>query len=252
MSDPDVAGAKGVWTQHTVDGPGTPSVVRWYELVPSLCNGTTCPAAALKQAGTVSDATPLRLQRRDLADRQRPGRGDPLQPRQRIPARSDPRSVACGGHAGGGDRGRHPDRIERGRGAGLQLQPGAVPVGGLRGSDARPDAGRHGVGVEPAARLPEWQQPEVDHPQLRDPGAEWVRAAGRRYSTPGLAGTRLRRVLGGQPYPRTAARLRLMCSPAADLDAAHGRHPRCQRPAAAVAGCAAVGGRARRPCYAGR
>lgn len=57
MSDPDVAGAKGVWTQHTVDGPGTPSVVRWYELVPSLCNGTTCPAAALKQAGTVSDAT---------------------------------------------------------------------------------------------------------------------------------------------------------------------------------------------------
>jgi hypothetical protein len=57
MSDPDVAGAKGVWTQHTVDGPGTPSVVRWYELVPSLCNGSTCPAAALKQAGTVSDAT---------------------------------------------------------------------------------------------------------------------------------------------------------------------------------------------------
>lgn len=57
MSDPDIAGAKGVWTQHTVDGPGTPSVLRWYELVPSLCNGTTCPAAALKQAGTVSDAT---------------------------------------------------------------------------------------------------------------------------------------------------------------------------------------------------
>ena len=57
MSDPDVSGAKGVWTQHTVDGPGTPSVVRWYELVPSLCNGTTCPGAALKQAGTVSHAT---------------------------------------------------------------------------------------------------------------------------------------------------------------------------------------------------
>jgi hypothetical protein len=56
MSDPDAAGAKGVWTQHTVDGPGTPSVVRWYELVPSLCNGTTCPAGALKQAGTISDA----------------------------------------------------------------------------------------------------------------------------------------------------------------------------------------------------
>ena len=57
MSDPDVSGAKGLWTQHTVDGPGAPSVVRWYELVPSLCDGTTCAAAALKQAGTVSDAT---------------------------------------------------------------------------------------------------------------------------------------------------------------------------------------------------
>jgi hypothetical protein len=57
MSDPDAGGAKAVWTQHTVDGPGTPSIVRWYELIPSLCNGTTCPAGALKQAGTVSDAT---------------------------------------------------------------------------------------------------------------------------------------------------------------------------------------------------
>ena len=92
MSDPDVAGAKGIWSQHTVDGPGTPSVVRWYELVPSLCNGTTCPAAALKQAGTVCH--PLRLQRRDLADPQRPGRGDPIQPRQRIAARTDPRPLA--------------------------------------------------------------------------------------------------------------------------------------------------------------
>ena len=60
MSDPDAAGAKGVWTQHTVDGPGTPSVVRWYELVPSLCNGTTCPAGALKQAGTCQRRHPLR------------------------------------------------------------------------------------------------------------------------------------------------------------------------------------------------
>jgi hypothetical protein len=54
-SDPDAGSAKGVWTQHTVDGPGSPSIVRWYELVPSLCNGTTCPSGALKQAGTVSD-----------------------------------------------------------------------------------------------------------------------------------------------------------------------------------------------------
>jgi hypothetical protein len=57
MSDPDAAGAKGIWTQHTVDGPGTPSIARWYELLPSLCNGVTCPGSALKQAGTVSDAS---------------------------------------------------------------------------------------------------------------------------------------------------------------------------------------------------
>jgi hypothetical protein len=55
MSDPDAAGAKGIWTQHTVDGPGTPSIARWYELLPSLCNGVTCPGSGLKQAGTVSD-----------------------------------------------------------------------------------------------------------------------------------------------------------------------------------------------------
>ena len=182
---------------------------------------------------------PLRLQRRDLADRQRPGRGDPLQPRQRVAAPTDPCPLACGRHAGGCDRGRHPDRIERRRGAGLQLQPGAVPVGRLRRSDARPDPRRHRVGVEPAARLPEWQQPEMDHPQLRDPGLQRVRPAGGRHAAPGLAGTRLRRVLGVQPHSRTAARLQLLCAAAADLDAAHGRHPRCERSGGAVAwrGC---------------
>ena len=151
-----------------------------------------------------------------------------------------------------GDRGRHPDRIERGRGAGLQLQPGAVPVGRLRRRDARPDPGRHRLGIEPVDRLPEWHQPEVDHPQLRDPGLERVRAAGGRHPAPGLAGARLRRVLGVQPHSRTAARLRLLCTAAADLDAAHGRHPRRERPAGAVARLAAARGRARRPCHAGR
>jgi hypothetical protein len=57
VSDPDLAGAKGLWTQHTIDGPGTPSVVRWYELVPSRCGGGTCPAAAVEQSGTISDPT---------------------------------------------------------------------------------------------------------------------------------------------------------------------------------------------------
>ena len=57
VADPDAGGAKGLWTQHTVDGPGTPSQVRWYELVPSRCGGGTCPAAAVEQAGTISDPT---------------------------------------------------------------------------------------------------------------------------------------------------------------------------------------------------
>ena len=55
MTDPDLSGAKAIWTQHTVDGPGSPSVVQWYELVPSRCAGGVCPAAAVEQAGTISD-----------------------------------------------------------------------------------------------------------------------------------------------------------------------------------------------------
>ncbi|MGH2978310.1 MAG: hypothetical protein ACRDLQ_01565 [Solirubrobacterales bacterium] len=57
VGDPDAGGAKGVWTQHTIDGPGTPSQVRWYELVPSRCADGTCPTATVEQAGTVSDPT---------------------------------------------------------------------------------------------------------------------------------------------------------------------------------------------------
>lgn len=55
IADPDLAGAKGVWTQHTVDGPGTPSIARWYQLVPGRCAGGACPAATVEQAGTISD-----------------------------------------------------------------------------------------------------------------------------------------------------------------------------------------------------
>lgn len=46
--DPAV-GQQAVWTQHTVDGPGGRSVVRWYELLPQ--------APAVRQAGTISDPT---------------------------------------------------------------------------------------------------------------------------------------------------------------------------------------------------
>jgi hypothetical protein len=47
-SDPDAGGAKAVWTQHTIDGPGGRSQVRWYELLP----GTT----TVRQQGTLSSA----------------------------------------------------------------------------------------------------------------------------------------------------------------------------------------------------
>ena len=50
VSDPTAGGAKGIWTQHTVAGPGGRSVVRWYEIL-----GGTPPT--LKQQGDVGDPT---------------------------------------------------------------------------------------------------------------------------------------------------------------------------------------------------
>ena len=231
MSDPDVAGAKGVWTQHTVDGPGSPSVVRWYELVPSLCNGTTCPAAALKQAGTVSDATHFVFNGaisptgngQDAVIHYNLGSGSLL---PQIHARWHAAGMAAGATAGDILIGSSVAAAQD-----FSCNPGPCRWGDYAG--ATPDPTRDDMvwAIEPAARLPERQQPEVDHAQLRDPGLERVRAAGGRHATAGLAGTRLRRVLGVQPHPRTAARLQLMCTAAADLDAAHGRHPRCERSA---------------------
>jgi fibronectin type 3 domain-containing protein len=46
--DPD-AGAVGLWTQHTIAGPGGRSVVRWYEVLPAT--------ATLRQQGQVESAT---------------------------------------------------------------------------------------------------------------------------------------------------------------------------------------------------
>ncbi|MEA2376046.1 MAG: hypothetical protein QOD53_2509, partial [Thermoleophilaceae bacterium] len=49
-ADPGAGGQEAVWTQHTVNGPGSRSVVRWYELVPAA------PAASkARQVGTISD-----------------------------------------------------------------------------------------------------------------------------------------------------------------------------------------------------
>ncbi|HEX8856805.1 MAG TPA: hypothetical protein VF752_14505 [Thermoleophilaceae bacterium] len=57
-TDPDV-GAPAIWTQHTISG-GAGAQVRWYEIVPSLCNrtsGTSCNAAARRQQGNLSNAS---------------------------------------------------------------------------------------------------------------------------------------------------------------------------------------------------
>jgi hypothetical protein len=51
VNDPTADGAKGIWTQHTINGPGNRSVVRWYELVPGA------PGGLPRQQGEVSSAT---------------------------------------------------------------------------------------------------------------------------------------------------------------------------------------------------
>lgn len=51
VTDPAV-GEEAVWTQHTIDGPGGRSVVRWYELLPAKSGGPE-----VRQEGTISDAS---------------------------------------------------------------------------------------------------------------------------------------------------------------------------------------------------
>jgi hypothetical protein len=46
-ADPAAGGAEAVWTQHTVDGPGGRSIVRWYELLPA--------SLTVRQLGTIQD-----------------------------------------------------------------------------------------------------------------------------------------------------------------------------------------------------
>lgn len=55
--DPDASGAEAVWTQHTINGAGGRSVVRWYELIPSNCSAGSCPLSAKRQEGNVSSTT---------------------------------------------------------------------------------------------------------------------------------------------------------------------------------------------------
>ena len=50
VNDPSAGGAKGIWTQHTVAGPGGRSVVRWYEIL-----GGAPPT--LRQQGDVGSPT---------------------------------------------------------------------------------------------------------------------------------------------------------------------------------------------------
>jgi hypothetical protein len=48
-ADPDVAGAEAIWTQHTINGPGGRSVLRWYEILPA--------SKTVRQQGTVQSTT---------------------------------------------------------------------------------------------------------------------------------------------------------------------------------------------------
>jgi hypothetical protein len=48
-ADPGAGGAEAVWTQHTVDGAGGRSVVRWYELLPA--------SLTVRQLGTIQNAS---------------------------------------------------------------------------------------------------------------------------------------------------------------------------------------------------
>ena len=48
-ADPNAGGAEAVWTQHTINGPGGRSVVRWYELLPAT--------HAVLQQGQVAHST---------------------------------------------------------------------------------------------------------------------------------------------------------------------------------------------------
>ena len=50
VNDPGAGGAKGIWTQHTVDGPGGRSVVRWYEV-------TAGAPPVLRQQGQIESPT---------------------------------------------------------------------------------------------------------------------------------------------------------------------------------------------------
>jgi hypothetical protein len=53
-SDPKASGAEGVWTQHTTRGASGPTLVTWFELVPSLCASGLCGASVKRQEGVVS------------------------------------------------------------------------------------------------------------------------------------------------------------------------------------------------------
>jgi hypothetical protein len=48
-ADPDAGGAEAIWTQHSIDGPGGRSVLRWYEILPGTLT--------LRQQGSLQSST---------------------------------------------------------------------------------------------------------------------------------------------------------------------------------------------------
>ncbi len=163
VTDPE-AGQEAVWTQHTVDGPGGRSVVRWYEVLPG--------AQSVRQEGTISD--PNQFVFNGAISPSRAGRlgGDRLQPRQLDAVPGDARAVARPRHAARPDGRGRPARHQRGPRRRLLLQNRGrrtLSLGRLRGRQPRPRRGGRRLGLQPGARGAEWRTLPLDDAQLRPP-----------------------------------------------------------------------------------
>ena len=155
-ADPSAGGAQAVWTQHTVDGPGGRSVVRWYELLPA--------SLTVRQLGTIQSPSPVRFQRRDLTGLERHHRGDQLQHGQRLAARPDPGAVAALDHAPQPDDRRGGARHQRRERPGLQLHGAHGPP--CRWGDYA------GASPDPNDSQAIWGSNQLNGPLTSDPA--WV------------------------------------------------------------------------------
>ena len=75
----------------------------------------------------------------------------------------------------------------------FSCNPGPCRWGDYAGATPDPVPDDTVWGSNQLIALREWQQPALDHPQLRDPGVPRIRAAAQRLAAPGLARTGLHR-----------------------------------------------------------